>query len=91
MELLLRRRVAASRDSHLSLVASAHDWQRARAAAHAAVWHAVRRHKRVVLVSDVMRQAEEQFMLQLPVHMAAVVLRERLASHRGLMSDVTDH
>ncbi|MFJ2257204.1 hypothetical protein ACIOKD_02480 [Streptomyces sp. NPDC087844] len=91
VELLLRRRAAAFRENHLTLSASVHDWRRARAAAEAAVRHAVRRRERVVLVSDVLRQAEEQFMLRLSTHVAAVVLRERIAAQRELMTDATDH
>lgn len=90
VELLLRRRVAAFRESRLTDAASVHDWLRARAAAEAAVRHTVRRRERVVLVSDVRRQAEEQFMLRLSTHMASLVLRERIAAHRGLMTDATD-
>ena len=90
VELLLRRQVAAHREKRRASAASAHDWRRARAAAEAAVRHAVRRHERVVLVSDVVRQAEEQFMLQLPAHLASLVLRERIAAHRGLMTDASD-
>ncbi|MFD0304073.1 hypothetical protein [Streptomyces sp. NPDC127119] len=91
MELLLRRRVAAFRENHLALSASVHDWRRARAAAEATVRHAVRRRERVVLVSDVLRQAEEQFMLRLSPRLAAVVLRERIAAHHELLTDATDH
>ncbi|MET8945660.1 hypothetical protein ABZX30_19230 [Streptomyces sp. NPDC004542] len=91
MELLLRRRVAAQRENLRAGAASAHDWRRARAAAEAAVRHAIRRHERVVLVSDVVRQAEEQFMLQLPLHMASLVLGDRIAAHRGFMTDASDH
>lgn len=90
VELLLRRRAAAFRENSLTGAASVHDWRRARAAAEAAVRHAVRRRERVVLVSDVLRQAEEQFMLRLSTQMASLVLRERIAAHRGLMTDATD-
>ncbi|MDQ0578207.1 hypothetical protein [Streptomyces rishiriensis] len=90
VELLLRRRVAAFQDSHLTNTASMHDWRRARAAAEAAVQHAVRHGERVVLVSDVVRQAEEQFTLRLSNHMASLVLKERIASHCGLTTDAVD-
>ncbi|MFD5065024.1 hypothetical protein [Streptomyces sp. NPDC058394] len=91
MELLLRRRMVSLQDSHLTLTASAHDWRRARSAAEAAVRHSLRGCERVVLVSDVLRQAEEQFSLKLSTHMAATVLREQIAEHRGLKTDVTDY
>lgn len=93
VELLLRRRVAAFEESRRMDAASAHDWRRARAAAESAVRHAVRHGERVVLVSDVVRQAQEQFMLRLSTRMASLVLRElreRIAAHHGLTTDLSD-
>ncbi|MEU3855309.1 hypothetical protein [Streptomyces sp. NPDC029554] len=91
MELLLRRRRAASRENRLTGIRSAHDWQRAQAAAEAAVRQAMLRGERVVLVSDVVRQAEEQFMLRLSTGTAAHVLRQRINGLQALRSDARDH
>lgn len=90
LELLWRRRRAASRANQLAGVATVHDWQRARAAAEAAVRHAMLHCDRVVLVSDVVRQAEEQFMLRLSTGTAAHVLREQIAGQHGLRTDTGD-
>ncbi|MER5201214.1 hypothetical protein ACWD3J_47555 [Streptomyces sp. NPDC002755] len=89
IDLLLRRRVAASQERQLAAEASAHDVQRARAAAEAAVSRAVRRGEGVVLVADVVRQAEEQFLLRLSTQTAAQVL-DQIAARHGLTSDAAD-
>ncbi|WP_329538517.1 hypothetical protein OG568_61010 (plasmid) [Streptomyces sp. NBC_01450] len=91
VELLLRRRAAALREDRITDAASAHDWRRARAAAEAAILHSVRRHDHVVLVADVVRQAEEQFRLRLSGSMASCALKEQLTAYRGLMTDTADY